>query len=195
MSPKPDWNRPPGILTKKDRQYLRGEEISENRQVRYERRKGIRNRVRNGLLDFQDIWEIDQDERRKIVDGFEPRADLYTSLVYLIAFADYCARDAGYDLEEIISGGIQYSTYEPDERQRDIGEYDSGEIQVLEDVTVNIRRHFKSMPAPNQLYDQLMDGEHLSYRELSMLISSGVLDEEGWNQLQSHYGARSDSNE
>lgn len=195
MGPKPSVDRSPGILTQKDRMYLREEDIPESKQARYERRKGIRQRIKNGLLDFQEIWEMDRDERKKIVEEFEPRGDLYTSLVYLIAFADYCSRDGGYDFEEIVSGGVQYSTYEPDERRKDISDYESGEIRVLEDVNVDISRRFTQMPAPTQLYDQLMDGEHLSYRELSMLISSGELDEEGWNQLQNLYGARSNSDQ
>lgn len=195
MPPKPNVDRPPGILTKKDRQYLRGEEVPKNKQTRYERRKGIRQRIKNGLLDFQEIWEMDREERRMVVDDFDPQADLYTSLVYLIAFADFCARDAGYEFEEIVSAGVQYSTYEPEERRKNIGEYESGEIQVLENVTVNIRRHFTQMSAPDQLYDQLMDGEHLSHRELSMLISSDILDEKGWKQLQSLYGAQRDQDE
>lgn len=190
MSPKPSVDRPPGILTKKDRQYLRGEEIPESKQARYERRKGIRQRIKNGLLDFQEIWEMDRGERRKVVENFDPQADLYTSLVYLIAFADFCAGDAGYEFEEIVSGGIQYSTYEPEERRKEVGEYESGEVHVLEDVTVNIRRHFTRLPAPNRLKDQLMRGEHLTQKELSILISSEVLDEEGWKRLQDVYGPK-----
>lgn len=62
-----DIDRERGILAEADRGYLLEKEEYGSRQTRYERRKAIRERVREGLIDFTLLFdELEHDEREKI---------------------------------------------------------------------------------------------------------------------------------
>lgn len=60
-------NRPRGMLTPKDRELLRGEIEYKHQQQYSNRRRDIRERVANGLLDFNIIQYLLQDKDRKLI--------------------------------------------------------------------------------------------------------------------------------
>jgi copper chaperone CopZ len=57
-----DPNRDRGMLASVDRKYILGTKTYEHRQSAFKRRKDIRNRLRNTLLDFQLLLEADYDD-------------------------------------------------------------------------------------------------------------------------------------
>lgn len=61
-----DIDRPRGILTRADREFLANGEESYSRQAAHERRKAIRERVTNALQDFTLLCELEKEERNKI---------------------------------------------------------------------------------------------------------------------------------
>jgi len=60
-------NRPRGMLTPKDRELLRGEIEYKHQQQYSNRRRDIRERIANGLLDFNAIQYSLQDKDRKLI--------------------------------------------------------------------------------------------------------------------------------
>jgi len=63
-------DRPRGILSKTDREYLCGLKEYAQPQTDANRRQDIRERVENGLKDFALLWMLlEQDEREKVFDG------------------------------------------------------------------------------------------------------------------------------
>lgn len=185
--PNLDEERPRGILTDKDRAYLLGEEIPDSKQARYQRREAIRERVANGILDFQFLWRMNPEERRESLSRIGQPGNLYTSLVNMTAFMRYCAMDGDFDLEEILSSGVQQSLYEDGSSVLDRGD-DPDEIAVLESATVSIDLKYRQMPTEEALLERFRDGNILGPRELSSIIGSGMMTEEDWDRLREEYG-------
>ena len=187
QAPLPAWDRDPGILTKQDRQYLRGEDEPSTKQARYQRKKGIRKRISNAILDFRDIWDLDEEERRKITGDLYSEAELHKSLVAMMAFLGYCAKDADHDLEWIIRGGIIMAMrHEGSDTIEENGRADT--IDVLDDVTVEISPEYKQIPTSESLLERYREGKTLSGEQLGQLIGSGLMTKEDWNQLSKMYG-------
>lgn len=187
QAPLPDWDRAPGILTKQDRQYLRGEDEPDSKQARYQRKKGIRKRVSNGVLDFQDIWSMDEEERRKITDELYEKGELHKSLVSMMAFLRYCARDADHDLEWIVRGGVITSMRNDgsaviEENGR------TGTQDVLDDVTVDISIEYERTRTSESLLEMYREGDVLNGDQLGQLIGSGLMTETDWEHLPEMYG-------
>ncbi|PSP42793.1 hypothetical protein BRC68_10265 [Halobacteriales archaeon QH_6_64_20] len=68
-------DRPRGILSAADRRFLRGEKKYKHRQSLLKRRATIRERVVNGILDFEVLLtELSENDREKIVDELGIRA-------------------------------------------------------------------------------------------------------------------------
>lgn len=187
----PDLNREPGILTEADRRYLNGEE-PKSKQARYSRRKGIRKRTKNGLLDFHDLRRMEREERRRIANELENENQLYSSLRHLIAFANFLCRDADMDFEEVVRSGVELATYEPQIPTYTSDEELPDKINVLDDVTVHIKRHFSEIPRTEILREGLKQGYNLDHNELGFLLMSKSLDEEGWEALKEQYGPGAD---
>lgn len=182
---KPDPDRPPGILTKTDRLYLQGEEVPESKQARYERRSGIRRRVKNALLDFQVLWNMDPEERRKVTSDIPPDTSLYSCLVHMFAFLRFCALDEGHDLSQIVGSGVEISMREDGTT---VLEADSETEAVLEGVTVTIDPRYYKRPKTETILDRFREGKVIPQRQLTALIGSGLMTAEDWDQLREQYG-------
>lgn len=65
-------DRPRGILSPADREFLRGEKEKYSRQARYKRERDIRERLLNALLDLPVIFELLPSEERQKVYGNLP---------------------------------------------------------------------------------------------------------------------------
>lgn len=77
-----------GVLTPTDREYLRGEKEYDNPETDAHRRRDIRDRVRDSILDFELLRsELDEDERRKIFEGVtNADAELEDAIMDMFAF-------------------------------------------------------------------------------------------------------------
>ena len=70
-----DENRKRGMLSHTDRQFLIGEKEYDHRQSSFDRRRTIRERVVNGILDFKVLLhELSENDREKIIDELGMRA-------------------------------------------------------------------------------------------------------------------------
>lgn len=99
-----------GFLTETDKLFLRGGKKYGSKQQRYDRRKAVRERTREALLDFSVLYkELDRTERNKIFEpgDREERIELEDGIIDTIAFL-YIALEG-----EIESGDFQDRQYTP----------------------------------------------------------------------------------
>lgn len=185
----PKYERPKGILTEKDRLYLHREEEPTSKQARYSRKTGIRQRVKNGILDFQHLRWIEKKERQRIFNEIHENNLLYSSLEHMIAFARFGSHDTSLDFEELVAGGVRLSTHEPRVPAIDDDVRYAAPLRLLDHVDVDIETHFNEIPRPTTLRAKLEDGIELNRQELGHLIQSDEMDKRGWEQLQDQYGA------
>jgi len=102
-------DRPRGFLTPDDRNYIRNDREYGTRQQHSNKRRTIRERIRNGILDFPVVHRFDWGQRQRIYDDVEYGSDLYRGLVAAIAFA-YQAAETGagsVDFEELVEEGVE----------------------------------------------------------------------------------------
>ena len=121
-------NRENALLTRGQREYLRGEKEFENEQSERDIRYEIRERIKNGLLDFElladeleprDRKQIFKDVRPAALRGDEhvnvdemPQMDEMEGLVHTVAFLYLAARDADLPFEKVIELGISEANFE-----------------------------------------------------------------------------------
>lgn len=176
--PAPD-SRPRGILTPDDRALLRGEVEYEHRQQYSNRRKTIRERIANGLLDFSLIWYTLRDRDRKRIfqnpageAGIED-AQFSHNLECLLTWVYLGLKEQNRDFEGLLTEAIEEAEEEYARKYR--GE--SVDITVTFDVEVSRSQNIDSLidaleeggPVPaDQLYNllQLSRGVPIDTSEL-----------------------------
>lgn len=166
-SPDPvlNYDRGRGIFSPTDRKYLIGETEYENRQDKYERRKAIRQRVKDGIIDLHFLVYIDDDERQKILSELSP-GNLKNGIGRLVGFA---YRALNGDLTEI---------------ERSIGTGLTGVMGPLarHDVTVEIDvEHAHDV---DEIEERFRKGERLSAAEKGILLEEGRITEEDLPDLK-----------
>lgn len=172
-------SRKNAMLTTEDRRWLAGEKAYEGehaKQQRYQRRRDIRERVYNTLLDFSILFEhLEADERRKLFG--EPGArqepltedrELVAGVRDAIAFLLYStgvarAMDDGADRETIAEQLLTDALYQ-------VGQEDG---LLVRDVDLRIDADALSRPA---LLAALEAGEELSPEELRALLETDAVD-------------------
>lgn len=94
-------NRSRGVLTPTDRKFLRGKKEYDNPETTAHRKRDIRDRVRNSILDFKILLNhLDKEERDKIFsDVWGSDVELLEGLEAMIGFV--CQGVEGSDLEDI----------------------------------------------------------------------------------------------
>ncbi|WP_227357684.1 hypothetical protein [Haladaptatus salinisoli] len=107
------------MLTKKQREFIRGEYEYEGEyasQKRYQQRKAIRERVRNSLYDFTELFEhLDENEREKIFSPPEDeREPLNQALINLVAFLykETHVTTTLPNFEYYLKSGVRRATYQ-----------------------------------------------------------------------------------
>lgn len=164
---EPDVNRPRGILSRTDREYLWGRKEYKHAQTEANRRQEIRERVSNGLRDFQHLWFLmDHDERTRIFEELDEDV-LYQSLTGLMAFVYLGLEQDKNRLEKIIDKGV-YLGANLDESGRWAGEANNV------DTSIEIQYN----PDVGQIYDRLKQGKttQLTPAEIGVLVREGKLD-------------------
>lgn len=161
--------RPRGILTEADRAYLRGETELASEQSERNARARIRDRVHEGIRDFEVLIEHLSDRDRQLI--FEKRfeemhgPDAFDALVSALAFLYLGIDDTELSFEEILREGINVA-----EAGRD------------RSASVTFDRTFHSLTT-DHLKRRLEDGESLTLTEIAYLHRS---DEVSRSELASY---------
>lgn len=157
--------RPRGILSKTDRDYLCGLKDYAQPQTDANRRQDIRERVKNGLKDFALLWMfLERTERDKI---FEALGEAGTDEVIesMIGFAYLSLDQDTARFEECIERGV-LGAANADKMFRSAGR--ATDVDVSIDIKYN--------PDIDKLYHRFQEGAQLSDADIGLLVRAGKLD-------------------
>lgn len=102
-------DRPRGFLTPDDRDYIRNDREYGTRQQHSNKRRTIRERIKNGILDFPVVHRFDWGQRQRIYADVEYKSGLYRGLVAAVAVAYHVAETGtgDVDFEDLIEDGVR----------------------------------------------------------------------------------------
>jgi hypothetical protein len=168
-------DRPRGILSPTDRDYLCGLKDYSHNQTELNRQQSIRERIIEGLRDFDLLWLLlDEAEREKIIDSLETE-EIDTAFSSMVSFM-YLGLDRDTDhIEDIIEEGV-YNAVNYDGS----GRWSGGANEVS--VNIDIDRH----PDVSELYKRFKagEGDQLTSAEIGALVQAGKLDAEDLQALE-----------
>ena len=168
-------DRPRGILSPTDREYLCGLKDYSHDQTELNRRQAIRERTIEGLRDFNLLWLLlEEPEWEKVIEAFETE-ELNTAFTSMVAFMYIgLGQDTGRMAEILERGLYQGANY-------DISGRWSGKAN---DVTVDIDIDYE--PNINELYTRVQEGEgdQLTPAEVGALVRAGKLDPDDLESLE-----------
>lgn len=170
-------DRPRGILSPTDRDYLCGLKEYAQPQTDANRRQDIRERVENGLKDFALLWMfLEQDEREKVFDelGEDGTDEVIESM---ITFAYLGIDQDKTRLEECIERGVLAGA-NADKLFRSAGRATNADVSIRLEYNPDIEK----------LYRRFKEGGQLSDTEVGILVRSGKLNSEDLNALQDPAG-------
>jgi hypothetical protein len=191
-----EYDRPRGILTEKDRRYLRDDVLPDSKQAKYERRKGTRKRIRNGIRDFPTIRFLPPEERKKIFQDMEAGDELYRELSAAVAVIKYACDDADLSIEDLLAEGVRLGSHPtrgdltpPGENPHSPFEdpqnpMKTGRFKTLRDVDVDIEYEYSDSYYPAKLRERFLSGGELNDEELLVLVKSDEFDDEVAEELQ-----------
>jgi hypothetical protein len=169
-------DRPRGILSPTDRDYLCGLKDYSHSQTELNRQQSIRERTVEGIRDFDLLWLLlDESEWEKIMDAFETE-EVNAAFSSMVAFM-YIGLNQDTDrIEGILEQGI-YEAVNHDLS----GRWPGGANDVS--VDINIDRH----PDVDELYERFKKGEsdQLTPAEIGTLVQAGKLDSGDLQELES----------
>lgn len=168
------------MLTTEDRRWLTGEKTYEGehaKQQRYQRRRDIRERVYNSLLDFSILFEhLEEDERQKLFGAPGTRQkqltddrDLTNGIRDALGFLLYSTgitevMDTADDYPDVIAEWLLSEALHQAGQKDDV---------LVEDVELTI----EAVDLPrSSLLDDLEAGNELSPRELRVLLESEAVE-------------------
>lgn len=181
-----DVDRGTGILTKKDRQYLRDLAMPDSRQAQYERKKGARQRIKSGLLDLPTIRFLPPEERRKLFGDMESGDDLYWALVNAVALAKHACDEAGLPIEDLLEEGLEIADFEPrNDLTDDLSEHELEQpTKVLTGIDIELEYEYADVYHPERLKERWEEGAELDDIEFRVLVESDVFDESDFQRLK-----------
>ncbi len=166
-------SRKNAMLTTEDRRWLTGEKGYEGehaKQQRYQRRRDIRERVYNSLLDFTILFDhLEDEEREKLFERLRAEGEFTDGLRDALAFVLY---NTGITETLTCGGGSPESTAERlllDALYR-VGRREDVLVERVE-LDVEARR----APLPSVL-EELEAGEELSPAAVRLLVESDRID-------------------
>ncbi|MFC7154868.1 hypothetical protein ACFQPA_05280 [Halomarina halobia] len=175
-------NRKNAMLTSEDRRWLTGEKTYDGKhakQQRYQRRKDIRERIYNSILDFTVLLEhLDEDERGKIFEGTsgngrvweledeQLREGIANGLAFLLTSVDVTALLRGTDGEQepTVAEQVLFDALYRAGRKNGV---------LVEDMDVRLKTKRVSIP---ELLSDLEAGNEISSEGLRLLIESDIAD-------------------
>lgn len=168
-------DRPRGILSPTDRDYLCGLKDYSHNQTELNRQQSIRERTIEGIRDFDILWLLlEESEREKVMDALGTE-EVDASFASIISFF-YLGLDRDLDrIENIIEQGIYRA-----ENYNISGRWSGGASEVS--VNIDIDHH----PDADKLYMRLKRGEEdqLTPAEIGTLVRAGKLDAEDLEALE-----------
>lgn len=165
-----DMDRALGILTRSDREYLLGEKEYKSNEAEINKRRDIRNRIKNGILDFEliDRYFPDKDRDKlfsEITDGTESEQhDFVDAVEALIAWLYVGLRKGGFNAKAIFERGIQRG-------ESDFGISRSAKI-VQSEVSLHINT--REIEGVQQTIEKLEQGNPIMGHQLFPLIRNDV---------------------
>lgn len=132
-------DRPRGILTPADRELLRGDVEYRHKQQYTDRRRQIRERIANGLLDFSFIQYLLQDRDRKRIfqdptgEAGVEKAEFHQSIRAMLYWVYFGLKEQNYDFKRLLSEAIEQA--EKDYTKRYQGESANVDVRFEVDKT------------------------------------------------------------
>lgn len=164
-----------GVLTPSDREFLLGKKDYNHAQAESNKKRDIRERTRNAIIDFELLfWFLEEEQSKAVFDSLD-EDDIVPRLGYVIG---YLYQALGLEEDEL-SRCIEESIT--------LGEYWSGpagksENGQLRDVSVSIDVEYD--PATDHLKQKLEEGKFLTDREIGLLVRSGDLSAQEMKNLR-----------
>jgi len=153
-------NRPSGVLTETDREFLQSDgdyyEGDTARQSAYQRRRDIRGRITQSLLDFQDIRTyLDGKLRQQIFEeptknGAETDIEFGAAIESLLYWLYLGCRENGPDFSRVLETSVRRA--EEDYRRKQGGDI----VDVEVDFDIEVTERYEGI---EELSQRLMDGE------------------------------------
>lgn len=169
-------NRPRGILSTTDREYLLGQKEYEHPQSEANRKQDIRERVINAFQDFLILTlMLSAKERKKIFNDEISEKLLQYSLESMVSFVYLGLEEDIKELEKIIEMGVYSGA-----NLSKISHW-SGEV-VDVDTLIDLERR----PDRSEVIQKLEQGktDQLTPAEIGILVRSGKLDESDLDKLE-----------
>lgn len=168
-------DRPRGILSPTDREYLCGMKDYSHDQTELNRRQAIRERTIEGIRDFNLLWLLlEQSEWEKVMEAFGTE-ELNTAFSSILAFMYLgICQDTGR-MRQILERGLYLgANYDTSGRW-------SGRANTV-DVDIDIEYE----PNVDQLYKRVQEGEgsQLTSGEIGALVKAGKLDSADLDELE-----------
>ena len=172
-------DRPRGILSKTDREYLVGNREYEHEQSELNRKQEIRKRIKNGLQDFELLdYYHNINQREKVFEDLnEWKLDHYVAS--LISYLYKCSGGNSEWLEKNIHTGVF----------KGITTYEEG--AVLGDIkSISVDINIEYEPDVDRVYEKFTKSDEgvLTPEEIGLLVRNGKLSEDDIEELD-----RSDS--
>lgn len=179
--------RPPGLLTYDDREYLLGEKDVEG-TAETQLRQRLRDRVRAGLLDFELLlYLLNEQDIRTIFDGItEPPwrhssdvSEVYRGSRNTLAFVYYGIDECTHaSFENLLETAIEDAGGRSSKSKE-------GPHEKVPNATVNIDVDWSVLGINvEHALEKLREGEPLTEQELGGLVRSGELEDDDWERLK-----------
>jgi hypothetical protein len=168
-------DRPRGILSPTDREYLCGLKDYSHDQTVLNRRQAIRERTIEGIRDFNLLWLLlEQTEWEKVMEAFDTE-ELNTAFSSILAFMYIGIDQDTGRMRQILERGLYLgANYDTSGRW-------SGRANTV-DVDIDIEYE----PNVDQLYEKIEEGEggQLTPSEIGALVKAGKLDPSDLEELE-----------
>lgn len=168
-------DRPRGILSKADREYLCGQKEYAHAQSESNRKQDIRERVKNGIKDFTLLWLLlDPTERDNIFDEMADE-EVDQCIESMVTFAYLGLGQDRHRLEERIERGVLLGA-----------NYDTAGRWAGEATDVDASIDIDYRPDVDALYEQVQEGktDQLTPAEIGVLVQAGKLQPEDLKELE-----------
>jgi hypothetical protein len=166
-------DRPRGILSATDREYLCGLKEYAQPQTDANRRQDIRERVFNGLKDFALLFLfLQREEREKIIEALG-QDETEEAISSMAAFAYLALEQDQPRFEECLERGILMAA------NRDKLFRSAGRANDV-DVSINVEYN----PDPEKLVRQFEQGKNLTDAEIGVLVRNRKISEKDLEELQ-----------
>lgn len=159
-----DLDRPRGILSKTDRNYLAGRKDYKHEQSELNRKQEIRQRTENSLRDFVFLTNyLESNQKEKIFSAFEEDEleDLF-SVIFAFIY-EGTGRDIT-QLEKIIKSGLM----------SDISR-GAGKPHITDVKSVSVDIDIEMKPDVDEAHDRFKQGKVLTPEEIGLLVRHGRL--------------------